>query len=118
MTSNTSSGVPSGLASVALRTRDGQTVSELGEKLYLESNTISPLLKRLEALGYVARRRDAADERRVEVRLTEAGRSLCERASSVPGRILAASLLSAAEAKDIAAGIKSLRDSLTRDSPK
>ena len=52
------------------------------------------------------------------MRLTEAGRSLRERASSVPGRILAASLLSAAEAKDMAAGIKSLRDSLTRDSPK
>jgi len=64
---------------VALWEEDGQTVGRLGEKLFLESNTLTPILKKLEALGYVARRRDAADERQVIVSLTEAGRALREK---------------------------------------
>jgi DNA-binding MarR family transcriptional regulator len=61
---------------VALREQDDQTVSELGDKLFLESNTLTPILKKLEALGYVKRRRDAADERQVRVSLTSAGNKL------------------------------------------
>jgi len=63
---------------VALLEEDGQTVSGLGEKLFLESNTLTPILKKLEVLGYVARRRDPADERQVIVTLTPAGRALRE----------------------------------------
>lgn len=61
---------------VALSEGDGQTVGELGDKLFLESNTLTPILKKLEALGLVERRRDPTDERQVRVKLTAAGRKL------------------------------------------
>ncbi|WP_201834777.1 MarR family winged helix-turn-helix transcriptional regulator [Microvirga zambiensis] len=64
------------IALVALSEEDGQTVSALGEKLFLESNTLTPILKKLEATGYVRRHRDPADERQVRVTLTPAGRDL------------------------------------------
>jgi DNA-binding MarR family transcriptional regulator len=67
------------IAIVALWEEDGQTVSSLGEKLFLESNTLTPILKKLEALGYLERRRDPDDERQVIVRLTDAGRALREK---------------------------------------
>ena len=63
---------------VALWEEDGLTVGALGERLFLESNTLTPILKKLEALGYVERRRDPADERQVIVTLTPAGRALRE----------------------------------------
>jgi DNA-binding MarR family transcriptional regulator len=68
--------------------RDGQTVGELGQRLFLESNTVTPLLKRLETLGHVKRRRDPADERQVRIYLTEAGRKLRQRAENIPRCIL------------------------------
>src|ERR1700751_3159022 len=61
---------PQYLVMVLLWERDGQTVGELGARLSLESNTLTPLLKRLEALGHVKRSRDPADERQVRVQLT------------------------------------------------
>jgi DNA-binding MarR family transcriptional regulator len=64
---------------VALWEADGQTVKSLGEKLFLESNTLTPILKKLESDGYLQRRRDAADERQVIVSLTPAGRALREK---------------------------------------
>ena len=67
------------IAIVALWEHDEQTVSGLGDKLFLESNTLTPILKKLEALGYLERRRDPRDERQVIVRLTEAGRALREK---------------------------------------
>lgn len=63
------------------------SVGDLGTRLHLDSGTLTPLLKRLEHLGLVDRRRDAADERRVLVTVTDAGLALRERAASVPGRI-------------------------------
>ena len=65
---------------VALSEQDDQTVSQLGEKLFLESSTLTPLLKRLEAMGHVTRRRDAEDERQVRVSLTDTGRAVFEKA--------------------------------------
>jgi len=65
---------------IALYEESGQMVSELGEKLFLESNTLTPILKKLEALGYVTRQRSTADERQVLVSLTDEGRALRERA--------------------------------------
>ena len=70
---------PQWIAIVSLWERDDQTVSELGDKIFLESNTLTPILKKLEAMGYLRRRRDPADERQVRVCLTDAGRRLCER---------------------------------------
>ena len=70
---------PQWIAIVALWEQDGQTVSELGEKMFLESNTLTPILKKLEQGGYLRRQRDPADERQVRISLTEAGRKLREK---------------------------------------
>lgn len=72
-------------------------VRELGEELGLDSGTLSPLLKRLEALGLVERKRSAEDERRVEVFLTDSGTALSARATAIPQRLADAAGLSAAE---------------------
>jgi DNA-binding MarR family transcriptional regulator len=61
-----------------------RTVGELGERLHLDSGTLTPLLKRLESTGYVTRSRDAQDERRVLVTLTAEGLSLRDRLAAVP----------------------------------
>ncbi|MGF6124948.1 DNA-binding MarR family transcriptional regulator [Pseudomonas frederiksbergensis] len=61
---------------VALWEEDNQTVGSLGEKLFLESNTLTPILKKLEAMGYLQRQRDPEDERQVRINLTQAGRDL------------------------------------------
>jgi MarR family transcriptional regulator, organic hydroperoxide resistance regulator len=68
---------------IALSEEDDQTVNRLGEALFLESNTLTPILKKLEAMGYVERTRDPADERQVRVSLTKSGRRLREQASSI-----------------------------------
>jgi DNA-binding MarR family transcriptional regulator len=65
---------------VALWEETDQTVSGLGEKLFLESNTLTPILKKLEVMGYVERARDPADERQVRIRVTTSGRRLREKA--------------------------------------
>ena len=67
------------IAMVAVSEQGDQTVSALGEKLFLESNTLTPMLKKLEATGYLRRQRDPADERQVRVSLTDAGRRLHEK---------------------------------------
>jgi DNA-binding MarR family transcriptional regulator len=67
------------IAMVALAEEDEQTVSVLGEKLFLESNTLTPILKKLEQTGFIRRHRDPADERQVRVSLTPAGRRLIEK---------------------------------------
>lgn len=85
---------PQYLVMVTLWEDDDQRVSQIGERLFLESSTLTPLLKRLEVAGFVSRSRDAADERVVRVRLTEAGRALRAQAAEIPGCILAASGLS------------------------
>ncbi|UWU88832.1 MarR family winged helix-turn-helix transcriptional regulator [Bradyrhizobium sp. CB1015] len=66
------------IALVALSDEDEQTVSTLGEKLFLESNTLTPILKKLEQMGLIKRHRDPADERQVRLNLTPAGRRLIE----------------------------------------
>ncbi len=77
---------PQYLVMVALWEKDDQTVGSLGEKLFLESSTLTPMLKRLEAMGYILRTRDKADERQVRVRLTETGRALREKSKPRPDR--------------------------------
>jgi DNA-binding MarR family transcriptional regulator len=67
------------IAIVALWEEDHLTVSALGAKLFLESNTLTPILKKLETAGYLTRRRNPEDERQVRVSLTEAGRRLREK---------------------------------------
>lgn len=71
---------PQYITLVALSEEDHQTVSGLGEKLFLESNTLTPILKNLETMGYVHRQRDPKDERKVVISLTDAGRRVREKA--------------------------------------
>lgn len=75
---------------LALWERDGMTVTALGDRLRLDSGTLSPLLRRLQTLGLVERRRDDADERRVTVHLTEAAWDLQPRVARMRGEIHAA----------------------------
>ncbi|MEX3843395.1 MarR family winged helix-turn-helix transcriptional regulator [Paraburkholderia sp. BR10882] len=71
---------PQYIAIIALWEEDNQTVSGLGAKLFLESNTLTPMLKKLEAMGYLERLRDPGDERQVRISLTKSGRRLREKA--------------------------------------
>ncbi|MFP8778422.1 MarR family winged helix-turn-helix transcriptional regulator [Hydrogenophaga sp. RWCD_12] len=104
---------PQYLALLVLWEQDGVTVSDLGEKLYLDSGTLTPLLKRMEAAGLVSRLRDAADERRVLIRLTADGRQLKARALSIPGCVLQAAQCDVAEAMTLTRQIQTLRNRLT-----
>ena len=76
---------------VTLWQTDDQFVGVLGAQLFLASNTLTPVLKRLEALGFVTRSRDTVDERQVRVRLTAAGRALKAEAVDIPACIMTAS---------------------------
>jgi len=73
---------PQYLVLIALYDDDHQTVGGLGDKLFLDSSTLTPLLKRMEAMGYVVRQRDPQDERQVRIRLTPRGRSVREKESA------------------------------------
>jgi DNA-binding MarR family transcriptional regulator len=88
---------PQYLVLMVLWQRNPLTVGGIGEQLLLDSGTLTPLLKRLEAMGYVTRRRDSADERQLIVSLTAQGRALEEIARAFPVRILEASECTAAE---------------------
>jgi MarR family transcriptional regulator, organic hydroperoxide resistance regulator len=101
---------PQYLVMLVLWERDRLMVSELGEKLSLDSGTLTPLLKRLEANGLVARIRDVEDERRVRISLTAAGRKLKARAATVPACLLAASQCSIDELVSLTQQVQQLRD--------
>jgi DNA-binding MarR family transcriptional regulator len=95
---------------VALWEQDNQTVGGLGERLFLESNTLTPILKKLEVDGYVTRRRDPKDERQVLVGLTEAGRALREKGGQK--NLVAASGLTPEEFSTVQKVVSKLRDNL------
>ncbi len=88
---------PQYLVMMVLWERDGLTVRELGERLQLDSGTLTPLLKRLEQAGLLGRRRRQSDEREVEITLTDTGHNLRTRAAEVP-RCLAERLCLSADA--------------------
>jgi DNA-binding MarR family transcriptional regulator len=97
---------------VALWEEDHQTVGQLGEKLFLESNTLTPILKKLESQGYLRRQRDPGDERQVIVSLTPEGRRLREQGAQ--RTLVAASGLDAEEFTRTQKTIARLRDNLIR----
>lgn len=103
---------PQYLAMVVLWEQDDQTVGSLGEKLFLGSSTLTPLLKRLEALGHIRRTRDPDDERQVRLRLTESGRAMREKAREIPGCILRASGLAIDDVAQLQSEIVALRSTL------
>ncbi|EFK35479.1 MULTISPECIES: MarR family winged helix-turn-helix transcriptional regulator [Chryseobacterium] len=78
---------PQYLVMMILWDGDGLTVSHIGDKLFLDSGTLTPLLKRLESKGFITRKRKKEDERVVEVFLDEAGRQLQQKACEIPGKI-------------------------------
>jgi len=101
---------PQYLVMLLLWEQDGLMVSELGERLSLDSGTLTPLLKRIEAAGLVARVRDVADERRVHIMLTAAGRRLKAKAAPVPACLMAATQCSLDELADLTRRLQTLRD--------
>ncbi len=82
---------PQYLVMLVLWERDGVLVKEIGARLFLDSGTLTPLLKRLEANGLLTRNRDASDERQVRIALTERGRDLRGPAEQIPREVLCAS---------------------------
>ena len=104
---------PQYLALLVLWERDGVTVSELGERLHLDSGTLTPLLKRLETAELVTRLRDVQDERRVLIRLTAAGRKLKARAARIPGCVLQATQCDVSEVMALTKQVQTLRGRLT-----
>ena len=105
---------PQYLVMVSLWAKDDQTVGELGETLFLESNTLTPLLKRLEAIGLLDRSRDPSDERQVRVRLTSAGLALQKKARDIPRCILEATGLSLPDLRRLLREIVAVRGKLLR----
>ncbi len=100
---------PQYLVMLVLWQHDGLAVSQIGERLALDSGTLTPLLKRLEAASLVQRLRDAADERRVLLRLTRAGRALKQRAQAVPRAVAAATGCGLDEIAGLTARLQALR---------
>jgi DNA-binding MarR family transcriptional regulator len=98
---------PQYLVMLALWERSPRTVRDIGEALSLEPATLSPLLKRLEASGYLTRLRNASDERALDIELTQTGRALRARATSVPAQIVQRLGMDVTE-------LENIRDSLTR----
>ena len=97
---------------VALYERDDRTVSGLGDQLFLDSSTLTPLLKKLEAAGHLTRQRDPEDERQVRVRITPQGRSVREQALAFRGEQVEAMGLDAAEFQGLREQLVKLRTNL------
>jgi DNA-binding MarR family transcriptional regulator len=103
---------PQFIAMILLWKQDGQTVGELGHKLCLQSNTLTPMLKRLELLGLIARSRDSADERQVRIKLTEAGRKMHLKADGIVQAVRQATGLKDKQMIELRDGVEALRKSL------
>jgi DNA-binding MarR family transcriptional regulator len=99
----------------ALWEKDGRTVGAIGERLALESSTITPLVKRLEAAGLVARRRNPEDERQVQVFLTERGHAIREECGCLGEAVVAKTDLSLERLAALNREVQALRDSLAQD---
>lgn len=104
---------PQYLVLQSLWDEDGRTVGAIADRLSLESSTITPLVKRLETAGLVGRERDRGDERRVFVRLTDAGRGLQLECRELAETLLAKAGMSVAEMLDLNSQVRKLQDALT-----
>jgi DNA-binding MarR family transcriptional regulator len=101
---------------LALWEKDNVTVKELGERLYLDSGTLTPLLKKLESSGYIKRDRSSSDERNVYIRLTEKGALLKEKAYEIPQSMIC-SLDSLQDPVSLLRSLHSLEKGLTEKKP-
>lgn len=104
---------PQYLVLLVLWERDSATVTELGAALALDSGTLSPLLKRLEAAGMVTRTRARTDERSVRIELTDAGAALRERAACVPRQLARAAGMPAGEIEELRRTLVRLTDAVS-----
>ncbi len=104
---------PQYLVMLVLWEKDGLSVSQVGQRLCLDSGTLTPLLKRLEQSGLVQRRRAEDDERRVDLFLTEAGRDLRQQALNIPGTVADASHCALDELTALTRQLQVLRDHLS-----
>lgn len=102
------------LVMLVLWEHDTLDVSEIGQRLFLDSATLTPLLKRLEAAGLISRQRSRQDERHVEISLTDAGQALQEKAAPVQAAIYEATRCSADELKHLKGLLEHLRLNLAR----
>jgi DNA-binding MarR family transcriptional regulator len=105
---------PQYLVLVALWHQDEMTVSEIGSHLFLDSATLTPLLKRMEAAGLISRQRSARDERQVIISLTQAGRDMRKEAAGIMSSILCATQCSKEEALALKDQLVALRDNLEK----
>jgi DNA-binding MarR family transcriptional regulator len=103
---------PQYLVMLVLWEHDGILVKDIGARLYLDSGTLTPLLKRLEAGGLVARQRDAQDERQVRITLTDRGQALKEQARAIPPQVLCASGQQISELGSLRARLAQVRGDL------
>ena len=106
---------PQYLVLTVLWAQDDQTVGAIGRQVLLDSNTLTPLLKRLQAQGIVTRARDTGDEREVRIRLTDKGYAMRYAARDIPGCILDRSGLTADQAIALRDSVTALRDHLRGD---
>jgi DNA-binding MarR family transcriptional regulator len=109
---------PQYLVMLVLWEEERVTVGRLGERLQLDSGTLSPLLKRLEGNGYVRRERSRDDERLVDVTLTPAGRRLEDRAQCIPEELGSATGMTEQEAADLRDAVRHLTDALNASNRK
>ncbi|TDR47854.1 MarR family transcriptional regulator [Tahibacter aquaticus] len=107
---------PQYLVMLVLWETDAQTVSAIGERLFLDSATLTPLLKRLEAAGLLSRTRSAEDERQVVIELSSTGRALRQPAQAIPQSVFCAAQCSGAELRAIKSELERLRQNLSRSS--
>lgn len=105
---------PQYLVMLVLWERDERNVSDICSQLYLETATLTPLLKRLEAGELISRQRSASDERQVIIRLTDAGRSLRQQAEAIPPAVFCAAGCSLDELKQLKASLEALRGQLSQ----
>jgi DNA-binding MarR family transcriptional regulator len=103
---------PQYLVMVVLWERENQMVKSIGDKLSLDSGTLTPLLKRLESAGLITRRRDTIDERQVLISLTDEGRAMRKQAEAVPLAMGKAFGCTLDEAKGLRVELLTMRDNL------
>lgn len=103
---------PQYLVLLVLWEKDDVTVSEIGERLFLDSATLTPLLKRLEAAGLLNRQRSRKDERQVVVTLTKQGAELRRKAENIPESVFCATACDGDTLTSLKTGLETLRDNL------
>lgn len=106
---------PQYLVMLVLWERDGVTVSDIGTRLFLDSATLTPLLKRLEAAGLVTRARSTLDERQVVVGLTDAGRAMAREATAIQEQVLCAAACPPGDLAALKRQLEQLRGKLAEE---